>query len=52
MERFATSALREVGGRGGGYGEIEILVTEVEWAWYTRNVWKVGNWTTCWGPAR
>lgn len=35
-------------GRGGGKGDIDILVTEAECAWYTRIVLKVGSWMTCW----
>lgn len=35
-------------GRGGGKGDIDILVTEAECAWYTRRVLKVGSWMTCW----
>lgn len=31
--RLATSDFNDVGGSGGGYGEIDMLVTEVEWAW-------------------
>lgn len=35
-------------GRGGGKGDMDILVTEAECAWYTRSVENVGSWMTCW----
>lgn len=37
-----------VGFRGGGKGDMEILVTEAEWAWYTLRDWKAGSWMACW----
>lgn len=30
-------------GSGGGYGEMEMPVTDAEWAWYTRSVWNMGS---------
>lgn len=45
--RDATSSL--VGFRGGGKGDIEIFVTDAEWAWYTRRDWKAGSCMTCCG---
>jgi hypothetical protein len=31
--RLAISDFNDVGGRGGGYGDMDMLITEVEWAW-------------------
>lgn len=45
MARVATSGFAVF--KGGGYGDIETVVTEAECAWYTRTDWKAGTCTTC-----